>query len=82
MKLVGHESATVPAGTFANACKIEVKDNVTAQALGTSILVDSVLWATPSIGTVKNTTTTPTTFGTANTLIELMSASVGGVNVP
>ncbi len=82
MKLVGYESATVPAGTFANACKIEVKDNVTAQALGTNILVDTVLWATPSIGTVKNTTAVPTTFGTSNTLIELMSASVGGVNVP
>ncbi len=82
IKLVGNENVSVPAGSFSNACKIEINDTVTPQATGTPIAVNTINWASPNVGTVKITATTPTPFGNSQSLIELMSASVGGVNVP
>jgi hypothetical protein len=82
IKLIGYESTTVPAGTFSNACKMEVNDTVTAQATGTVIPFTSTLWASPNVGTVKINGSIPTTFGTSTTLVELLSATVGGVNFP
>ena len=82
VKLVGNENVSVPAGTFSNACKLEIVDVVTPQATGAPLTVNMVNWTTSSVGAVKSTATTPTTFGTSSSLIELMSASVGGVNVP
>ncbi len=82
IKLLGNENVTVPAGTFNNTCKVEVIDTVTPQATGTPITVNAINWTNSTVGAVKTTATTPTTFGLSTSLIELMSASVGGVNVP
>jgi uncharacterized Zn-binding protein involved in type VI secretion len=82
LKLVGRASTAVPAGTFVNVCKLEVNDTVAVQATGTSIAVNTMTWANSTLGTIKTIGTTPTPFGANNTLVELMSASVGGVNVP
>ena len=82
LKLIGRESTTVPAGTFANACKIEFKDIVTSQLAGASFTVDAITWAAGNVGKIKTTATTPTTFGTNRSVHELTSASVGGVVVP
>ena len=49
--LVGRESVTVPAGTYANACKIETRETVTAPEV--SSVSTSTLWTLGSVGDIK-----------------------------
>ncbi len=76
----GHESVTVPAGTFANACKFTSITQTSAYGLTITNQVTS--WVDNRVGLVKSHATT-TNFGITTTVTHaLISANVGGVVVP
>lgn len=74
-KLVGRETVTVPAGTYANACKIETQETVTAPE-GSSTSVSQV-WSLGSVGDIKVTFKAFVAGFNVDTTIELTNFTPG-----
>ncbi len=76
----GREAVTVPAGTFATACKYTSTTQTTAY--GFTVTNDVTSWTDSRVGLVKSYSST-SNFGVTTTITqELLSANVGGVVVP
>lgn len=80
LKLVGYESVTVPAGTFADACKIE-NEIRTVHPLYTSITT-GVSWGSRLVGQLRAEFTSTAAGATAQGTTELLSARVAGISYP
>lgn len=74
-KLLGRESVTVPAGTFANACKLETRETVTApEATSNST---ALLWTSSAAGNLKVQFSANAAGANVNTEIVLTEFSAG-----
>lgn len=71
------EREDVPAGSF-NACKFKRDIAISTMGFGTSVSMD--LWIAPPVGTIRSDNRTSTPQGVTNGRLELIRATVNGVN--
>ena len=75
--LTSRESVTVPAGTFANACKFTINQTTTYPSVGSTSNTRTITWIAPGVGSVRSVVTDSSTvagFNVTSTTIQVATS--------
>lgn len=75
--LTSRESVTVPAGTFANACKFTINQTTTYSSVGSTSNTRTITWIAPGVGSVRSEVTDSSTvagFNVTSTTVQVATS--------